>query len=54
MVVTDQAVADRKGVGQQAGEIVAGRPDVRLVEAEPDVQRAVLNRQLDVDASGLG
>lgn len=31
-------------------EIVAGRADVHLVEDEPDVQRAVLNRQLDVDA----
>ncbi|MFE0350321.1 hypothetical protein [Streptomyces griseoluteus] len=32
---------------------IANRPDVHLVEAEPDVQRAVLNRQLDVDA-GIG
>lgn len=53
MVVTDQAVGVRKGVRQQAGEIVASRPDVHPVEAEPDVQRAVLNRQLDVDA-GIG
>ncbi|MFF9091233.1 hypothetical protein ACF1BE_33715 [Streptomyces sp. NPDC014991] len=53
MVVTDQAVGVREGVRQQAGEIVASRPDVHPVEAEPDVQRAVLNRQLDVDA-GIG
>lgn len=44
MVVTDQAVGVGKGVRQQAGEIVASRPDVHSVEAEPNVQRAVLNR----------
>ncbi|MFE3626089.1 hypothetical protein [Streptomyces goshikiensis] len=50
MIVTNQAVGVWKGMGQQAGEIVAGRPSVHLVETKPDVQRAILNRQLDVDA----
>ncbi|MEU5894339.1 hypothetical protein ABZ835_47315 [Streptomyces sp. NPDC047461] len=53
MVVTDQAVGVWKGVRQKVGEVIASRPDVHLVAAEPDVQRAVLNRQLDIDA-GIG